>query len=283
MVGVPIGHDDDLSPRARAVLAGVACIAAEDTRVTRALLRRLDIPAPTLVSYHDHNEVERVPALLARLQRGDDVALVSDAGTPLVSDPGYRLVTAAIDAGVPVVPVPGPCAAVAALCASGLPPDRFLVVGFLPREAGARRAALERLRGETATLLLYVAPHRALQVLADLAAVWGGDRRVALARSLTKPGEDWIRGTVTAAQERLEAEQATQEGVRGELTVVVEGAREPVHADGERVDALIEELVRAELPISRVRDIVAGVFDRPRRWVYQRALAVRAALDPEDP
>ena len=276
VVGMPIGHDGDLGPRARQVLAEVSCIAAEDTRVTRAALGRLQISAPSLISYHDHNERQRVPGLLRRLLEGQAVALVSDAGMPLVSDPGYRLVAAAAEAQVPITVVPGACAAVAALSASGLPPDRFLVLGFLPRDAPARRAVLGERRGEGATMVLYVSPHRVLEVLADMVDVWG-DRRAALARSLTKPHESWLRSTLVGVRAALEAESAEAGSVRGELTLVVEGATEALDLDGDRVEHLIRALLDAGVGVGQVRDVVSAVYDRPRRWVYQRALALRDA------
>lgn len=258
-------------------------IAAEDTRVTRALLRRLEIDAPRLISYHDHNERQRVRGLIRRLEAGQDGALVSDAGTPLVADPGYRLVTAAIDAQVEVIGIPGPCAAVVAVSASGLPPDRFMVVGFLPREPGPRRALLEELRFERSTLVFYVAPHRVVDVLVDLTQAYGPARRVALARNLTKTQEQWARGSVGDVLGELRREQELEGAIRGELTLVVEGTREPADRDAERVEALIDALVVAGTPVAQVRDVVSRVFERPRRWVYQRALAARGDDDPEAP
>ncbi|MBX2796068.1 MAG: 16S rRNA (cytidine(1402)-2'-O)-methyltransferase [Myxococcales bacterium] len=272
VVALPIGDLADLSPRAREVLTRVSCIAAEDTRVTRSLLQRAGLPVPKLVSYHDHNERSRAASLCSQLLAGRDVALVSDAGTPLVSDPGYRLVSAAVDAGVRVVAVPGPCAAIAALSASGLPPDRFVVLGFLPRDAGRRTALLERYRYEVATLLLYAAPHRLLAVLEALQEAWG-DRRIAVARNLTKATEAWFRGSVAQTREALR-EEAEAGLLRGEHTLVVEGATEPPPPD-DRIEALIDALVGVGLSASDVRDVVARVYERPRRWVYQRALRAR--------
>ncbi|HHO53618.1 MAG TPA: rRNA small subunit methyltransferase 1, partial [Deltaproteobacteria bacterium] len=214
-------------------------------------------------------------SLIARLQRGEHVALISDAGTPLVSDPGYRLVSAAIEASIAVVAVPGPCAAVAALSVSGLPPDRFLVLGFLPRDRGRRVSLLEGYRRERATTVLYVAPHRVIDVLGDLQACWG-ERRVALGRELTKPGESWLRGSVGEIREQLSVE-AGADRVRGEITLVIEGARDVPDGDEAQVEALIFALIGAGVWVGVVRDVVARIYDRPRRWVYQRALS---ALDP---
>ena len=270
VVAMPIGNPQDLSPRAREVLGAVDWIAAEDTRVARRQLSELGISLPPLVSYHDHNEVARARTLVARLLAGAKVALVSDAGTPLVSDPGYRLVVAAIEHGVPVHTVPGPCAAVAAVAGSGLPPDRFLVLGFLPRDAGRRRTALAQLARERSTLVAYVAPHRMLAVLNDVADALG-DRPVAIARNLTKPTEAWFRGSVRA----VHAELAQHEEIRGEYTLVIGGAAADMDPDDERVHTLISALVQADVSVGTVRDVVAAVYDLPRRWVYQRALASR--------
>jgi 16S rRNA (cytidine1402-2'-O)-methyltransferase len=271
IVATPIGATSDLSPRAREVLGSVDRIAAEDTRVTRQLLQACGLPVPALVSYHDHNEKERSPELIKDLTNGRSVALVSDSGTPLISDPGYRVVNDAWAAGVPVVVVPGPCAAVAALSGAGLPTDRFLFVGFLPRDAGPRQAVIEGLRFERPTLVLYEAPHRARETLAALAAGLG-ERRVALVHNLTKATERWRRGTLPA----IAAELAAEEEVRGEITLVVEGYGGPAGApEDARVDALVVALVRAGVSVSTVRDVVSEVYDRPRREVYQRALAAR--------
>lgn len=269
LVPTPIGDPADLSPRAREVLARVELVAAEDTRVTAGLLRELGAPPRRMVSTHDHNEAARAEELVAALRGGTSVALVSDAGTPLVSDPGYRVVVAAIEADVPVVVLPGPCAAVTALAGSGLPPDRFVFLGFLPRDDGPREEALGARRHDPATLVLYEAPHRIVALLGSVRRVLG-ERRVVVARSLTKQWEEWIRGTAEEVEARFRAEDP----VRGELTVVVEGFRgDPGEADSERLEALIRGLVEAGVSPGVVRDVVAGVYDRPRREVYQRALA----------
>ena len=275
LVATPIGNDGDLSPRARTVLGSVDTIAAEDTRVTAALLRRLGLRAPALVSYHDHNERQRSARLVEGLVAGRSVALVSDAGTPLISDPGYRLVVAAVARGIDVVVVPGPCAAVAALSASGLPPNRFVVLGFLPRDRGPRNAVLAAYRHEVATVVIHSAPHRVLRVLADVLAEWG-DRPMALARNLTKPDARWIRGSVRSVIAALEG----AEGVRGELTLVIGGAEARPTGDDPQLVALIAGLAEAGVSPAVVRDVVAKVYDRPRRWVYQQALA---ALEDPDP
>jgi 16S rRNA (cytidine1402-2'-O)-methyltransferase len=271
VVATPIGALSDVSLRAREVLAAVDRIAAEDTRVTRTLLRELRITPPPLISYHDHNENDRVDDLIGRLQSGEDVALVSDAGTPLISDPGYRLVTAAVASGIPVVVVPGPCSAIAALSGSGLPVDRFLFLGFLPREPGRRDATLAERAWETATLVFFESPHRLRESLSAISAAWG-PRRLALVHNLTKPTERWRRGTLAS----VAAELAAEEEIRGEITLVVSGYEGPSGvADDQRVEALIVGLVEAGVPVGTVRDVVARVYDRPRRDVYQSALAAR--------
>ncbi|MCB9685317.1 MAG: 16S rRNA (cytidine(1402)-2'-O)-methyltransferase [Alphaproteobacteria bacterium] len=272
IVPTPIGQPSDLSPRGVEVLSRVAVIAAEDTRVIAALLRELGLPSRPAVSTHDHNEAERAAGLVARMLAGEDVALVSDAGTPLVSDPGYRVVVAAIDAGVPVVVLPGPCAAITGLVGSGLPPDRFLFLGFLPRDEGPRAAALEARRFEPATVVLYEAPHRVVELLDTVRRVLGGGRRVVVARSLTKVWEEWIRGTADEVAERFRAEDP----VRGELTVVIEGFRgDAGEAEAERLDSVIRGLAEAGVSPGVIRDVLADVYDRPRREIYQRALGYR--------
>ena len=186
IVATPIGNLQDLSPRAREVLRSVSVVAAEDTRHTGALLKALGIAARSLIAVHEHNERKRVDELLARLRAGESVALVSDAGTPLVSDPGYDLVRAAAEQNIDVVAIPGPCAAIAALSLAGLPTDRFVFEGFLPAKSQARRERLQLLEHESRTLVFYEAPHRLIEVLSDMNDVFGAGRRVAIARELTK-------------------------------------------------------------------------------------------------
>ncbi len=195
VVATPIGNLGDLTVRARETLAGADLIAAEDTRHTGQLLAQLGIRTP-LLALHEHNEGARAGELVGRLRDGARIALVSDAGTPLISDPGYRLVAAAAEAGIAVVPVPGACAAVAALSVAGLATDRFVFEGFLPARAAARRARLAALAAETRTLVFYEAPHRVGETLADLAAAFGASRRAVLGRELTKLHESVYRGAV---------------------------------------------------------------------------------------
>ena len=218
LVSTPIGNLEDLTLRARRLLAEADLIAAEDTRHTQQLLARYDIHTP-MTSYHDHNKEEKAPVLIERLRQGQTIALVSDAGTPTVSDPGYYLITNCIAAGIPVSPVPGPSAPLAALAASGLPTDAFLFAGFLPRKPGARQKRLEALAPLRETLILFESPHRLVRLLEELQARLG-DRRVAVCRELTKLHEEIIRGRLIEAVERLKGKT-----VKGEITIVIEGNR----------------------------------------------------------
>jgi 16S rRNA (cytidine1402-2'-O)-methyltransferase len=215
IVATPIGNLEDITLRALRVLRESNLIACEDTRQTRKLLEHFGIATP-VVSYHEHNEAERAAELAAKLEAGETVALVSDAGTPLVSDPGYRLVRAAIDAGIPVIPIPGASAALSALSASGLPSDAFRFCGFLPAKSSQRRRVLEEAKAESATLIFYETPHRILDALDDIAAVMG-PRPVVLARELTKLHEEFLRGTAAQIRETL----AARPSVKGEFTLLI--------------------------------------------------------------
>ena len=219
LVATPIGNLEDITLRALRVLREVDRIACEDTRQTQKLLNHFDISTPT-ISYHEHNEQARTAELIALLQQGGRVALVSDAGTPSFSDPGFELVRASVAAGVRVIPIPGANAALSALIASGMNTDRFLYVGFLPAKPGARRTELETLAEGMPglTLVIYEAPHRILETLADVAAVWGDSARVVVARELTKLHEELLRGTV----KEVRLELAARERVRGEIVLLIE-------------------------------------------------------------
>lgn len=221
VVATPIGNLDDLSPRAAGALRDADLVVAEDTRRTGRLLAHVGAETPQW-SLHEHNERERATAVVERLLAGDTVVLVSDAGTPGVSDPGYRLVAACAEAGVAVVALPGPSAVLHALVTSGLPTDRFAFDGFLPRSGAARRIRLDEIAGERRTVVLFVSPHRAAADLADLAAACGPERPAALARELTKLHEQTLRGSLGELADRV-----GEQGVRGELTVVVGGAPAP--------------------------------------------------------
>ena len=268
VVSTPIGNVDDMSPRARRCLAECDLIAAEDTRVARTLLRQLGIGKKRLMSYYDHNEKGRVPQLMERLQAGARVCLVADQGTPTLADPGYRLINAAAAAGVRVIAVPGASAALAALVVSGLPTDRFRMVGFLPRRGGKRRSTLESLRSAGDTLLLFEAPHRVIKALRDCEDVLG-DRRAALARSLTKSDESVLRGTLSEIRSALEGEPA----VYGELTLVIAGADSDAGApDDDVLTRLIDNLLAAGLSPRAIRDILSDSFSLPKAPTYTRIL-----------
>ena len=264
LVATPIGNLEDITFRAVRILKEAGVIACEDTRRTRKLLDHYGI-GTALISYHEHNEVARAAELAARLAGGEAVALVSDAGTPLVSDPGYRIVARAVEAGVAVVPIPGPSAALAALAASGLPTDAFRFCGFLPARSNERRRVLESLRGESATLVFYEAPHRILAALDDIGAALG-PRRAVIARELTKIHEEFLRGT----PEELRRILAARPVVKGEITVVIGKATAPAREDvpvREAVDALVRD------GMARMEAIkaVARARGMPKREVYRAA------------
>ena len=226
LVGTPIGNVEDLSPRAQRILGAVDLIAAEDTRHTQGLLARFAIRRP-LVSYHDHNKEGRTPELIKKLGEGISVAIVSDAGSPGISDPAFTLVRAAVEAGIDVVPIPGPSSALCALEVSGLPTDRFAFEGFLPRRAMRRRRRIEELRADPRTLIFFESPHRLKEALRDLAETLG-ERPASLSRELTKKFEETRRGTLRSLLEWVEAEPP-----RGEFVLVVGGARDDSEAGDE--------------------------------------------------
>jgi 16S rRNA (cytidine1402-2'-O)-methyltransferase len=278
LVATPIGNLGDLSPRAADALATADCICCEDTRRTGKLLslagiaRRREVP---LVRVDDHTEASRIREVLARLERGERVVVVTDAGTPGISDPGERLVRAAASEGLPVEVVPGPSAAVAGLVASGLPTGRFVFEGFLPRKGSGRAERLRDLAGERRTVVLYEAPHRLARTLADLAEVFGGERRVAIGRELTKLHEEVRRSTLAEA-----AAWAAASPPAGELVVVVEGAPEPPAADAESVEAAVRDALAGG---ASARDAAAQVAERlgvPKRQAYDLAVALTRAERP---
>ena len=263
VVATPIGNLGDLSPRARQVLAEVAAICAEDTRRSGQLLAHFGIATP-LLALHEHNEQQLAQRLVARLLAGDSLALVSDAGTPLVSDPGYRLVQAARAAGIRVSPVPGPCALIAALSVAGLPSDRFAFEGFLPAKASARRERLAALAGETRTLVFYESAHRIEESLADLCAAFGGERPAVLARELTKLFETVLDGTLANLQSRVQADPDQR---KGEFVLVVQGVGEDADArlaEGRRVHAILAR----QLPPSAAAKLAAEITGAPRKTLY---------------
>lgn len=271
VVATPIGNLEDVTLRALRVLREVDVVAAEDTRQVRKLLDHYGIRTQ-VTSYHEHNERARAAQLLAALQAGRSVALVSDAGTPLLSDPGYHLVRACAQAGIPVVPVPGPSAVTAALVASGLPTRRFLFVGFPPRKGPARRKFFAELRDQQATLVLFESPQRLADCLRDLLETLG-DRQVAVCRELTKVHEEVRRGSVSEVLESVKAQP-----VRGEVTVVVEGAAASQPDTGRVEDALRERLARGE-GVREAAEAVARTFGLPRGPLYRLAVSLREGCE----
>jgi len=262
LVATPIGNLEDITLRALRVLREVDLIACEDTRHTRKLLEHYGIHKPTL-SYHEHNEAERSVELLEKLRQGTSVALVSDAGTPLVSDPGYRLVAKAIESGIPIDPLPGASAILAALTASGLPTDAFLFGGFLPARQGPRRKLLAKFQEEPATLVFYEAPHRILEALEDIAAVLGA-RPVVVAREMTKLHQEFLRGTAASVRESLGKRPA----LKGELTLLVGRAAAP-SSDQTPLREAVEAAVRTGLGRMEAVKAVARRRGLPKREVYR--------------
>lgn len=280
IVATPIGNLSDLSARARTTLAEVDLVAAEDTRHSGQLLAQFGLQTPML-ALHEHNEAARTAEIVERLVAGARIALVSDAGTPLVSDPGYRLVAAAAAAGIAIVPVPGACAAIAALSVAGLATDRFAFEGFLPQKRAARRTRLDALAQESRTLVFYEAPHRLADALADLAEAFGPAREAVIARELTKLHETIYRGSLAELGARAAADANMS---RGELVLVVAGAPANDEADGE-AQQLQERLLAALLPVlplSAAVDLVVEVTGLRRNRVYERALAVQKARPDAD-
>ncbi len=263
VVATPIGNLADLSPRAQEVLRSVAAICAEDTRHTGQLLSHFGISKP-LVALHDHNEEAMAERVVARLLGGESLAVVSDAGTPLVSDPGFRLVRAARAAGVKVSPIPGACAAIAALSVAGLPSDRFVFEGFLPAKGAARRERLNRLAAETGTLVFYESSHRIAESLADMAGAFGGERPAVLARELTKLFETVLDGNLDQLLAKVLADDNQR---KGEFVVMVQGAgddEEAKIAEGRRLYAKLNE----HLPPSTAAKLAAELSGAPRKALY---------------
>ncbi|MDV5860208.1 16S rRNA (cytidine(1402)-2'-O)-methyltransferase [Pseudomonas mendocina] len=269
VVATPIGNLDDISARALRILREVALIAAEDTRHSARLLQHFGIQTP-LAACHEHNERDQGGRFLARLQAGEDVALISDAGTPLISDPGYHLVRQARAAGFAVVPVPGACALIAALSAAGLPSDRFIFEGFLPAKAAGRRARLEQVREEPRTLIFYEAPHRILECLQDMCEVFGDDRPALLARELTKTFET-LQGLPLAELCEWVAADSNQQ--RGECVVLVAGWQAPEGEEAVSAEALrVLDLLLSEMPLKRAAALAAEITGVRKNVLYQVAL-----------
>lgn len=271
IVATPIGNLKDLSPRAVDVLSRVDLVAAEDTRHSGRLLQAMAIDA-SMMALHEHNERDRVDLLIGRLSGGESIALISDAGTPLISDPGYVLVSEARKRGIAVSPVPGPCAIIVALSAAGLPTDRFSFEGFLPPKRGARASELEKLAAVQHTMVFYESPHRIVESLEDIEQVMGADRQIVVARELTKAFESFYSGSVGEVRAELAADP---HGSRGEFVVMVRGA--PAGAsdpDQAEVDKLLM-LLMSELPVKRAARLASELTGKAKNQLYQRALELK--------
>lgn len=271
VVATPIGNLADMSPRAIEVLEQVDLIAAEDTRHSQHLLAHVGVRTP-MTPYHDHNEAQQTPLLIGKLLAGASIALISDAGTPLLSDPGFRLVNAAHEAGIRVSPVPGPCAAVAALSAAGLATDRFLFVGFTPAKSGHRKQFLQALVRETATLVFYESSHRIVESLLDMCEVLGGQRQVLLAREISKTFETLHRACLASMGEWVQADANQQ---KGEFVLVVQGAEK--QAEGVATDvATVLGILLEELPLKQASALAARLTGEKKNLVYKMALELQS-------
>ncbi|UCF90084.1 MAG: 16S rRNA (cytidine(1402)-2'-O)-methyltransferase [Desulfobacterales bacterium] len=273
VVATPIGHKDDITLRALNTLRKVDLVAAEDTRKTGRLLAAHAIKSP-LISYHEHNEKKRTPELIRRLKGGESIALVSNAGTPVVSDPGYRLIEAAIANAIRVLPIPGVSAATAALSVAGLPTDAFVFVGFPPKKAGKRQKLLNELARESRTLIFYESPKRILPFLEEIKGVMG-ERRAVLAREMTKLHEEFLRGFLSEIIDNLRQRPE----VKGECTLLLAGCEVKENADDDALqDAIREAVAREGSRISAVADDIAQRYGLARRHVYAEALRVRRQM-----
>jgi 16S rRNA (cytidine1402-2'-O)-methyltransferase len=272
VVATPIGNLGDLSPRAREILASCQLIAAEDTRHSGALLKHFGINTP-LLSLHDHNEAARTPEILSRLHAGAAVALVSDAGTPAISDPGFELVRAVANAGIEVIAVPGPCALVAALSIGALPTDRFCFEGFLPAKSAARRARLQVLLTESRTMVFYESPHRLEEMLKDCVLVFGAERPACIVRELTKLHETSYRGSL---REIAEKSRVDSDMSRGEIVLLIGGhiTSEPVDEQQASLDRVLKVLLK-QLPLKQAAELAAQITGARDNEAYRRALAIK--------
>lgn len=265
IVATPIGNLEDMTYRAVRILNEVTLIAAEDTRTSRVLTNHFNINTP-MTSYHEHNKVSKLDAVFDALNAGD-VALISDAGTPGISDPGYELIHEAIQRGYPVVPIPGANAVITALVASGLPSDSFAYIGFLPKKQSARRDLLHSLKHEKRTLIAYESPHRIGDTLGQVAAILGDNRRVCVAREMTKKFEEFWRGTAKDA-----AVHFSQENPKGEVTLLIEGAPNGINWDKETVRAALDNKLGEGLSLSRAAKEVASLSGWKKSAVYELGL-----------
>ena len=267
VVATPIGHLDDMTFRAIDILKSVSIVAAEDTRQSAQLFKHYNI-STQLTACHDHNESNKIEQLVQRLLAGDNVALISDAGTPLISDPGFKLVRAAQEHGIRVVPVPGACAAIAALSAVGLPSDRFSFEGFLPSKASQRISQFEKLKNETQTLIFYEAPHRILECVKNMAEVFGENRPVGFAREITKTFETIKKMTLKDLVSFIENDHNQE---KGEIVLVVGGAPEKTDLEQEKLDELLKRLLQ-DLSVKAASQLAADLTGVKKKVAYQRAL-----------
>lgn len=272
VVATPIGNMDDISARALSVLQSVDLIAAEDTRHSGRLMSHFQITTP-LVAYHDHGSEAQGERIFAALDGGQDVALISDAGTPLVSDPGYRLVRSAREGGYKVIPLPGACAAITALSAAGLPSDRFCFEGFLPAKQSQRRKALALLVNETRTLIFYEAPHRIIATVEDLIEVFGADREVTLAREITKTYETVLNGNLSELLAQIKNDLNQQ---KGEMVLVVRGFDGEMKRAQEQEEERVLKLLLVDLPVKQAATLAAKICGTQRNALYKKALALKA-------
>ena len=267
VVATPIGHLDDMTFRAIDVLKSVSIIAAEDTRQSALLLKHYNISTP-LTACHDHNESNKIDIILEKLKNGDNVALVSDAGTPLISDPGFKLVRAAQEHGIRVIPVPGACAAIAALSSVGLPSDHFSFEGFLSSKQSQRLIQLEKLKSRTHTMIIYEAPHRILDSVTDMANVFGEDRAVGFAREITKTFETIKKMTLGELKSFIESDRNQQ---KGEIVLVIAGVTEEKDMAQEELDKLLLRLLE-DLSVKAASQLAADLTGIKKKVAYQRAL-----------
>ncbi len=270
IVPTPIGNLEDITLRALRVLKEVALIAAEDTRHTQHLLAHFGIKT-ALTSYHDHNERDKARLLVERLRSGASIALVSDAGTPAISDPGYRIVVDAIQAGIQVVPLPGASALTTALSASGLPTDRFLFEGFLPAKSQERRTQLQSLQNQSATLVFYEAPHRLLDSLGEMLKIFG-DREIAVARELTKVHEEFLRGKLSEVVSAL-----ADRDIKGEIVIMVHGTSGEAQVSDEELHGTIRQLAGNGMGVKEIAELLGERYGLAKKEVYKLALDLKGS------
>lgn len=272
IVATPIGHLDDISARARQVLASVDLILAEDTRHSKKLLQALAVSTP-MRAYHDFNEREAASAIVESLLAGQQIAVISDAGTPLISDPGYHLVSLCHQSGVQVVPIPGPSALICALSAAGLPTTRFIFEGFVPERRSARQTCFAALKSEARTLVFYEAPHRIMDFLVDAGTVFGGQRRMTIARELTKKFETIVTGTIAELSAILQQDEQQR---RGEFVVLIEGEHSAANADDNEAKRVLAILL-ASVGVKQAAVMAAEITGRRKNELYQWALEMQGS------